>query len=63
MVDFSRHVKVGDMNFDGRVINYYKILSQFRDHTMDSYEVIQYTQGEPLESTRYHYEEYTGILY
>ena len=63
MVDFSRYVKVGDMNFDGSVNNYYEILSQFRDRTMDSYEVIQYAQGEPLESTRYHYEDYTGILY
>ena len=54
---------MGDMNFDGSVNNYYEILSQFRDRTMDSYEVIQYAQGEPLESTRYYYEDYTGILY
>tara|TARA_R110001592_G_scaffold179462_1_gene421099 strand:- start:324 stop:515 length:192 start_codon:yes stop_codon:yes gene_type:complete len=63
MVDFSRHVKVGGMDFDASVENYYQSMAQFLDRTMDTYEVIQYAQGEPLESTRYNYEEYTGILY
>ena len=73
MVDFSTHITVGgmtqclslgyeDLNFDDSVENY-KNLSQFRDRTMDIYEVIQYAQGEPLESTRYNYEGYTGTLY
>jgi hypothetical protein len=64
MVDFSRHVKLAEMsmNFEDKLERYYQ-LSQFYDRTIDTYEVLQYAQGERLDSIRYDYEGYTGTLY